>query len=155
LYARINGKIKRRKLVFLILLIGLGGCANKTKLIITPLKTTEANLSNILKEFENSEFELIVNRKYDVHRYLNSVVVHSPDFQSYSRAIKIQKKLLEQHLVESIELREYSHQNHSFTKNSIGIFLVEEGGAYLVGTKKVCSLQKRLRFLRVISLITF
>jgi len=126
----------RFSFVCILVAIGLGGCVSKPKLIITPLKTTEVKLSKILKEFEMSGFELIVNRKYDVHRYTHSVIVHSPGHKSYSLAIKIQKKLIDLHLVENIKLIEYSHQNHSFTKNSIGIFIVEEDGIYLVGDNK-------------------
>ena len=79
--------------IFCILVVSiLAGCATKTKLIITPLKTTEAKLSKILAEFQNTEYELIVNRKYDTHTYSHSVIVHSPGFKAYSLAMKIRKK---------------------------------------------------------------
>ncbi len=120
----------------MVFIIALAGCASKPKIIITPLKTTEKKLLRILKEFKDSEFEIIINRKYDIHKYSNSVIVHSSDYQSYSLALKIQKRLIAQQLVSNIELREDRHQNHSFTSNNLGIFIVEEDGIYLVGGKK-------------------
>jgi len=114
------------KIALIFVLLLLSACSSRTQLHVYAKYLTKEQTSSVVKQIDHTMFNITLNQLAFPTNIIGNAIVYSPSPNSRTRLTKLMRTLSNLGFnITNASL--ISENNHSFTANNVGVFLLPNG----------------------------